>query len=72
MSRDPRFIYLHDPHNFDERFVEKTKECDTYEEAYLAVEEEYKKAFGDTKYSNYGSYRVARRRRIKKKMANSN
>lgn len=65
MGRDPTYIHLHDPHKFDERFLEKTRECDTYEEAYQEVEAEYKKTFGTTKYSNYHSYRNARRRRIK-------
>lgn len=64
---DPNYIYLHNPYNFDERFEELTREHDTYEEAYHAVEAEFKKAFGHTKYSNYDSYRMARYRRIKEK-----
>jgi len=58
-------VKLHDPHEFDERFIECTRECDTYEEAYDQVEQEYRSVFGKRKYSNYNSYRVARRKRIK-------
>jgi hypothetical protein len=64
-DRNSDFVYLHNPHEFDARFLEKTMECDTYEEAYYAVEEEYKSTFGTTKYSSYNSYRVSRRHRIK-------
>ena len=63
-QRDPQYIHLHDPHEFDKRFLEKTRICDTYEEAYRSVEE-YKQTFQTTKYSNYHSYQNARRRRIK-------
>lgn len=72
MARDPQFIYLHNPHKFDDRFLEKTRSCDTYEEAYQAVEEEYRKAFRTTKYKNYESYRKARSRRIKDKAKANN
>ncbi|MAO64283.1 MAG: hypothetical protein CL666_04730 [Balneola sp.] len=68
MPIDPdhlELVKLHDPYVFDERFVECTRECDTYEEAYDLVEQEYKSVFGKRKYSNYNSYRVARRKRIK-------
>ncbi len=66
MSENPDFVHLHDPRRFDERFLEKTRTCETYEEAYQAVEGEYRQTFGTRKYSNYNSYRRARWRRIKK------
>jgi hypothetical protein len=67
-KQNPEFIWLHDPHAFDGRFLEKTRQYDTYEEAYDAVEEEYRSTFGAPKYSNYESYRVTRRYRIKRRM----
>lgn len=60
-----QFVELHDPYKFDQRFIEKTKKAETYEEAYLEVEKEYKLVFRKNKYSNYESYRKARERRIK-------
>jgi hypothetical protein len=62
-----RIVDLRDPAKFDVRFVEMTENCGTYEEAYLAVEEEFKQVFKTTKYSNYESYRKARSRRINMK-----
>jgi|GEM_PF-2320109 len=58
-------VRLHDPKEFDKRFIEKTRESDTYEEAYFEVEKEHKSVFGANKYSNYESYRVSRYKRIK-------
>lgn len=58
-------VKLHDPVEFDRRFIEATATSNTYEEAYNKVEEEHKKTFGVTKYANYESYRKARARRIK-------
>lgn len=60
-------VKLHDPHEFDKRFVDYTSECETYEEAYLMAEADYKKAgLGNRKYSSYNSFRVARTKRIKR------
>lgn len=64
-SEKLEYVRLHDPYEFDQRFIECTRECDTYEEAYAVVEKEHKSVFGKRKYSNYNSYRVARRKRIK-------
>jgi len=50
---------------FDRRFIELTRRHDTYEEAYTAVEREYRKVFGAPRYSNYESYRKARAKRVK-------
>jgi len=65
---NPEHVQLHDPYKFDERFVALTSEYDTYEEAYEAVEKEYKSVFKTSKYSNYNSYRMARKRRIQSKV----
>jgi len=62
-------IDLHIPEKFDKRFEEYTRKADTYEEAYIMVEKDYIKVFGRRKYSNYSSYRVSRRKRIKKRAA---
>lgn len=62
-------MHLHNPHEFDARFLEKLAECDTMEEAYLQVEDEYKRTFGEPKYRNFESYYRARRCRIKKKIS---
>ena len=59
-------VHLHDPRKFDERFVDYTAECDTYEEAYLRTEQDYRKVFGKRKYSSYNSFRVSRTKRIKR------
>lgn len=64
-QRSAEFVHLHNPYEFDKRFMEKAKECDTYEEAYHEVEKEHKSTFGTRKYSSYNSYRNARSRRIK-------
>lgn len=64
MTKD---ISLHDPAQFDKRFLDYTQKTDTYEEAYALTEQDYIKVFGCHKYSNYNSYRVSRYKRIKKK-----
>ena len=62
-------INLHTPEKFDKRFEQYTQIADTYEEAYIMVEKDYIRVFGRRKYSNYNSYRVSRRKRIKKRAA---
>lgn len=61
-------VKLHDPAEFDDRFVKHTGECQTYEEAYILTEEDYKKVFGKRKYSSYNSFRVSRSKRLKKRV----
>lgn len=58
-------VKLHDPAEFDQRFVDHTGDCQTYEEAYILTEEDYKKVFGKRKYSSYNSFRVSRSKRLK-------
>ena len=67
MSMPKKDIHLNDPEAFEKRWLEYTATADTYEEAYLMVEEDYKKVFGKRKYSGYNSFRVARRNRMKRK-----
>ncbi len=52
---------LADPHTFDKRFnqLKKKNPDSTYIQIYFMVEEEYIDVFGDTKYSNYDSFRRA-------------
>ena len=57
---------LRDIQEFERRYIEYTKDSETYEEAYNRVESDYKKAYGKARYSNYNSFRVARSRRIKR------
>lgn len=59
-----RIAKLHDPEQFDRRFIELVPEYRTMKEAYQAVEKEYKFLFEQTKYSNYNSYRVTRSVRV--------
>jgi hypothetical protein len=61
----PADVKLYDPHEFDRRFIEHTTRCQTYEQAYLQTEKDFKKVFGRNKYSGYNSFRVARSRRTK-------
>lgn len=56
---------------FDQRFIEYSRECRTYEQAYLKVEEDFKAVFGKTKYTGYNSFRVSRYKRIKTKRRGS-
>lgn len=67
MSRDEA-IHLVDPAEFDDRFIELSAECSTYEEAYQAVEQEYRSVFRRNRYSNYNSFRNAYNVRRKKRM----
>lgn len=60
-------IKLHKPEEFDKRFVEHTTNTDTYEEAYLLTENDFKTVFGQRKYSNYNSFRASRSQRLKRK-----
>lgn len=54
--------------DFDREFTRllEVGEC-THVEAFLQLNEIYRNAFGADRYSDYDSYRVARRRRIKAK-----
>ena len=63
MSED---VKLHDPREFDKRFIKYTAEADTYEEAYAMAESDYKAIFKSRRYSSYNSFRVSRSKRIKK------
>lgn len=60
-------IHLHDPAAFDERFIELSAECSTYEEAYQKVEQEYRSVFRRNRYSSYNSFRNAYTVRRKKR-----
>lgn len=62
------YLYLHKPEEFDRRFEQKRIKADTYEQAYLEVEKEYRSTFGESKYSNYESYRKCYQDRLKRKM----
>jgi hypothetical protein len=59
---------LRDPEKFDARFVEMCGTHCTQEEAYLAVEREYKLAWGKNKYSDFDSFYRSWRRRVKRKI----
>lgn len=63
---DERNINLVFPEDFDQRFLEMTREADTYEAAYDAVEQEYFEMFGRRRYASYDSYRITRAKRIKR------
>lgn len=62
-------VKLHKAKEFDRRFWQLVNEYPTYEQAYEAVEKEYKQSLQDPepKYKNYESYRKSRERRIKSK-----
>lgn len=60
---------------FDKLFEQEIPNHDTYKDAFWAVESEYREfmeknklvwVFGPHRYKNYESYRIARRKRIKK------
>lgn len=52
-------IQLYKPEHFDKRFEEYSKRCDTYIRAYRLTERDFKKVFGERKYSSYNSFRNA-------------
>lgn len=58
-------IKLNDPIEFDKRFNSYLPEAETYQQAYQRTEADFEAVFGHTKYSNYDSYRRAKRRRQK-------
>lgn len=51
---------------FDKRFHQLTMQHDTYEEAYEALEAEYRFIFGRRRYKNYESYRKSKSKRIER------
>lgn len=60
----PDDLLLWEPKHFDARFLKYTRECDTLHEAWEQTERDFRKVFGRSKYKNYESYRLSRRRRI--------
>ena len=56
--------------NFEEFiavFIEKTRENDTYESAYIAAEVWHKNQFGYNRFSSYESFRVRRYQQHKRR-----
>jgi len=60
-----RIAKMIDPKGFDRLFEKELPQHPTYEDAFEALNDEYRKATGKDRYSNYESYRKARERRIK-------
>jgi len=58
-------IFKQTADQFEDVFIEKTKEATTYEEAYKLAEEDHKKRFGCYRYSSYNSFRVIKNRKRK-------
>lgn len=59
-----RIAKMIDPKGFDRLFEREIPHHPTYEEAFNALNDEYKGATGNNRYSNYDSYRKSRERRI--------
>ena len=57
-------LQLYRPEAFDARFIEYTRTHETLQEAWEAVERDFRKVFGQNRYASYESYRISRRRRI--------
>tara|TARA_R100000664_G_scaffold4828_1_gene9559 strand:+ start:2092 stop:2307 length:216 start_codon:yes stop_codon:yes gene_type:complete len=51
---------------FNQRFEQNMRVCNTYKNAYLKTEEQYKDVFGEKKYASYDSFRIVRARKMKK------
>lgn len=68
---DPNYIHLHDTAAFNRRFQEFLPKAGSPRRAYQWTENEYRKAFGENKYSGYESFRVARHRWLKRQKRNA-
>ena len=66
MKISKRLIRMVQPDGFDEIFNQELKNYDTYEKCFNALNAEYREVFGEPRYSTYDSYRLSRRKRIKK------
>lgn len=53
------------PQGFDEVFEKEASKHPTYRKAFRELNREYREVFGQPRYSNYESYRISRRQRIK-------
>ena len=51
---------------FNQRFEQNMRVCNTYKNAYLKTEEQYKDVFVEKKYASYDSFRIVRARKMKK------
>jgi len=52
-------LKLTDPREFRNAWHENLSNFPTYEKAYDALEEKYKKAFGKNRYASYDSFRIS-------------
>lgn len=68
MDDIPTDVQLTNPHKFDERFLKHAASSSTYQAAYEKTEQDYRAVFGQNKYTGFHSFRVARYRRVKKKV----
>jgi len=59
-----RVIKMIHPKEFDRLFWKEVPNHKTHEKAFEKLNEEYRKATGQPRYSNYNSYRNARDNRI--------
>ena len=58
MSNDPYMLELMTVEGFIKRYQEFCVSYPTYQQAYEAVERQYRAAFGKSKYSDYDTFRV--------------